>query len=347
MVSWDINGVAGWSAGIDNSDSDKFKISSNWNDLANNTRVTIQHSDGFIGIGKSNPATALDVNGTVTATSFSGSFNGSITGNSATSTLAGKASTLASGGADGSGMTFNWVGKGGTPAWLWGGDGIANMYVYTPGNLSVGYATSAGTAGTATTAGSATTAGTASSAFYASRAAEGPVNGTFTQNHTANVSKIFVGGFGTNKAYGIHCQRAANENAAALHFTKENGTKVGSIVLDTANSTNYNTTSDYRLKEDYKPIVNPLETIRSLNPINFKWIDNDSRIDGFIAHEVQEVVYNAVTGDKDEVDSDGNPVYQQMDVSKLIPLLTAALQEQQKMIDSLVKEVNDLKNVVR
>jgi hypothetical protein len=347
VVSWDINGVAGWSAGIDNSDSDKFKISSNWNDLANNTRVTIQHSDGFIGIGKSNPATALDVNGTVTATSFSGSFNGSITGNSATSTLAGKASTLASGGADGSGMTFNWVGKGGTPAWLWGGDGIANMYVYTPGNLSVGYATSAGTAGTATTAGSATTAGTASSAFYASRAAEGPVNGTFTQNHTANVSKIFVGGFGTNKAYGIHCQRAANENAAALHFTKENGTKVGSIVLDTANSTNYNTTSDYRLKEDYKPIVNPLETIRSLNPINFKWIDNDSRIDGFIAHEVQEVVYNAVTGDKDEVDSDGNPVYQQMDVSKLIPLLTAALQEQQKMIDSLVKEVNDLKNVVR
>ena len=149
VVSWDINGVAGWSAGIDNSDSDKFKISSNWNDLANNTRVTIQHSDGFIGIGKSNPATALDVNGTVTATSFSGSFNGSITGNSATSTLAGKASTLASGGADGSGMTFNWVGKGGTPAWLWGGDGIANMYVYTPGNLSVGYAASAGSASTA------------------------------------------------------------------------------------------------------------------------------------------------------------------------------------------------------
>ena len=126
-----------------------------------------------------------------------------------------------------------------------------------------------------------------------------------------------------------------------------NSDPITTLALDTANSTNYNTTSDYRLKEDYKPIVNPLETIRSLNPINFKWIDNDSRIDGFIAHEVQEVVYNAVTGDKDEVDSDGNPVYQQMDVSKLIPLLTAALQEQQKMIDSLVKEVNDLKNVVR
>jgi len=113
------------------------------------TAAIVIKSDGKVGIGKSNPATALDVNGTVTATSFSGSFDGSITGNSATSTLAGKASTLASGGANGSGMTFNWVGKGGTPAWLWGGDNISNMYVYTPGNLSVGYAASAGSASTA------------------------------------------------------------------------------------------------------------------------------------------------------------------------------------------------------
>ena len=104
-------------------------------------------STGKVGIGKNNPATALDVNGTVTATTFSGSFSGSITGNSATSTLAAKASTLASGGGNGSGMTFNWTpGTGTQPTWLWGGNDATNMYVYNPSNFSVAYATSAGVA---------------------------------------------------------------------------------------------------------------------------------------------------------------------------------------------------------
>jgi hypothetical protein len=143
IMSWNIKGVAGWSAGIDNSDSDAFKISSRSNDIATDTRITILN-DGRVGIGKSNPATALDVNGTITATTFSGSFSGSFTGNSATSTLAAKASTLASGGANGTAMTFSYSSQSGQPTWLWGtNDGISTN-TYNPSNFNVAYATSAG-----------------------------------------------------------------------------------------------------------------------------------------------------------------------------------------------------------
>jgi hypothetical protein len=242
------------------------------------------------------------------------------------SNLATKASTLSAGGGNGSAMTFNWNGQGGQPTWLWGGNDIGNMYVWNPSNFSVNYA---------------------NSAAYAERAALGPVNGSFTQNHTANVAKMWIGGFGPSQNYGIVCQKATanNTNGSALHFMNAAGTTVGSIVLDSANSTNYNTTSDYRLKTDYRPIEKPLERLLSLKPTNFKWINDGTRLDGFIAHEVQEVVSNAVNGNKDEVDNEGNPVYQQMDAAKLIPLIAAAMQEQQKIIDFLIEEVKALKNV--
>jgi hypothetical protein len=177
--------------------------------------------------------------------------------------------------------------------------------------------------------------GNATSSDYATRAGNGPADGTFYSSHTANTSKIHIGGFGISKGFGIYFQRALNENSTALHFAKENGVTVGSIVLDTANSTNYNTTSDYRLKEDFKSIVNPLDKLCNLNPINFKWVDNDIRIDGFLAHEVKSVICNAVTGEKDEVDGSGNPVYQQIDQSKLIPIMVAAIQELSRKVTEL------------
>jgi hypothetical protein len=180
-----------------------------------------------------------------------------------------------------------------------------------------------------------TTSGWTGYSAYATRADNGPSNGTFTQNHTANNNKIYVGGFGAGKGFGILCQRAANENASALHFTKENGVVVGSIVLDTANSTNYNTTSDYRLKKDFYPISSGLSKVNLLKPTNFKWIDTDARTDGFIAHEVQDVFPNAVTGEKDAIDENGNPIYQQIDQSKLIPIMVAAIQELSQKVAQL------------
>ena len=119
-----------------------------------------------------------------------------------------------------------------------------------------------------------------------------------------------------------------------LHFL-EAGVPRGSITSQGA-YTSYNTTSDYRLKENILPIEGATDRLLSLKPSQFNFIDFPDRIlDGFIAHEVQAVVPEAITGEKDAADDDGNPVYQGIDQSKLVPLLTAALQEAVAKIESL------------
>ena len=110
---------------------------------------------------------------------------------------------------------------------------------------------------------------------------------------------------------------------------------VGNIYTN-GTTTAYNTSSDYRLKEDVQPMVGASDRVLALNPVNFAWKVDGSRVDGFLAHEAQAVVPEAVTGVKDAVDEDGNPQYQGIDQSKLVPLLTAALQE-------ALTEITDLK----
>jgi len=103
--------------------------------------------------------------------------------------------------------------------------------------------------------------------------------------------------------------------------------EVGSIAVGTT-STAYNTSSDYRLKENVVPIENAVARIDSLNPVRFNFkAEPDVTVDGFIAHEVTSVVPEAISGEKDAVDEDGNPVYQGIDQAKLVPLLVAAVQE--------------------
>jgi len=82
--------------------------------------------------------------------------------------------------------------------------------------------------------------------------------------------------------------------------------------------------------------------VQALNPVNFEWIADGTRVDGFLAHEAQAVVPEAVTGTKDELDADGNPKYQGIDQSKIVPLLTAALQEALTKIDSLETRLTTL-----
>jgi hypothetical protein len=286
-------------------------------------------TSGNVGIGTSNPSTILDVNGTVTATAFSGPLTGTVTGNvtgnagtvtngvytTGTQTIGGAKTFSSAIFLSNDGFRFSSDGLQDT-GMSWSSDGVINVICngQVPGQF--------------------TTSGWTGNSSTATRASNGPQNGTFTQNHTANADKIYVGGFGTNKGFGIHCQKAANENASALHFTKENGTVVGSIVI-TSTGTNFNETSDYRLKEDLQQIVSPLDKLNNLNPVNFKWIGSNERTDGFIAHEVQSVVPNAVCGDKDAVDADGNPIYQQIDQSKLISIMVAAIQELSQKVAEL------------
>ena len=142
-------------------------------------------------------------------------------------------------------------------------------------------------------------------------------------------------------------------DGSIVEFRKD-GSTVGTITV-TASSTAYNTSSDYRLKEDWVAVADASTRVNALKPVNFAWKVDGARVDGFLAHELAEVVPEAVTGEKDAVelvdikDEDGNvtgqeerPVYQGIDQSKLVPLLTAALQEALAKIDDLTARVSAL-----
>lgn len=124
-----------------------------------------------------------------------------------------------------------------------------------------------------------------------------------------------------------------------------NGTGIGSITQNGTSNVSYNTTSDYRLKENVQPMQNALATVAALKPCTYTWKADGSAGQGFIAHELQAVVPDCVTGEKDAVDADGNPKYQGVDTSFLVATLTAALQEQQAIITQLQADVAALKGV--
>ena len=127
-------------------------------------------------------------------------------------------------------------------------------------------------------------------------------------------------------------------NGRAIGFFR-NSTVVGEITVTTS-STSYVTSSDYRLKENVVGVTGASARVQQLNPVRFNFIaDPDRTVDGFLAHEVQDVVPEAITGTRDEVDAEGNPVYQGIDQSKLVPLLTAALQEALTKIETLEARV--------
>ena len=143
--------------------------------------------------------------------------------------------------------------------------------------------------------------------------------------------------------------RRRGTDGGVFTFLKDT-TAVGSISV-TDYVTAYNTSSDYRLKEDWVPMSGASERVQALKPVNFAWKVDASRVDGFLAHELAEVIPEAVTGTKDAMrdeeyevtpavlDEDGNetspavmatrsvPDMQGIDQSKIVPLLTAALQE--------------------
>jgi hypothetical protein len=159
-----------------------------------------------------------------------------------------------------------------------------------------------------------------------------------------------------------------------FEFYNTSDVKCGEINTADGTQTNYVTSSDYRLKEDDQPMTGATERVKALRPINFAWKVNGSRVDGFLAHEAQEVVPECVTGSKDAMrdeeyevtpavkevrDEDGNvtteavaavmgtrsvPDYQGIDQSKLVPLLTAALQEAITKIEDLTTRLETLEN---
>ena len=125
------------------------------------------------------------------------------------------------------------------------------------------------------------------------------------------------------------------------------GSLVGSI-YQTHASTTFNTSSDYRLKENKEDVVDGIERLKQLKPYKFNWKSDPNevkvKVDGFYAHEVSPVVPEAITGEKDAVDEEGKIIPQQIDQSKLVPLLTSALQEAITKIETLEAKVAALES---
>lgn len=175
------------------------------------------------------------------------------------------------------------------------------------------------------------------------------------------------------------------QDYTALQFMRQvsgSQNQIGTISVTNV-SVSYNTSSDYRLKTDIQPIDSPLDKIAALKPCNFEWISTGTRVDGFLAHELGEVIPEAVTGEKDAEEDIGTatppapaegeeqtaqpllkvaegqspegwtwtktgtrPVYQGVDQSKLTPLLTAALQEAHTLLVAQAADIAELKAAV-
>ena len=157
--------------------------------------------------------------------------------------------------------------------------------------------------------------------------------------NSTNVGHTFTAtGRATHAATGqsaLVCNRldSGSVDVTCVSFYRT-GTQVGRInMTDTA--TTYLTSSDYRLKMDVTEMTGALTRVQQMRPVEYLWIAGRKPGSGFIAHELQTVFPDAVSGTKDAVDENGDPDYQSVDYSKLVPTLVAAMQEQQAIIDSL------------
>ena len=169
---------------------------------------------------------------------------------------------------------------------------------------------------------------------------------------TANIGGLTAFGHFANVnagAAGIVVGNAGGtSNTNTILFTNSNGIVGG--ISTSGSATSFNTSSDYRLKNTIAPMTGALDKVALLKPCTYKWNVDGSDGQGFIAHELQEVIAGCVTGEKDAVetytDEDGNeatrPVHQGIDTSFLVATLTAAIQEQQALITALTARITAL-----
>lgn len=135
----------------------------------------------------------------------------------------------------------------------------------------------------------------------------------------------------------------AQEKVAAFYYNTN--TERGYIGVNQYGVT-YSTSSDYRLKENVVPLSDATDRLKLLKPCRFNFIGGNPNyaVDGFLAHEAAEVVPESVNGEKDAVNENNEPIYQGIDQGKIVPLLTAALQEAIEKIEQLESRIQTLEN---
>lgn len=310
--------------GIFSAAADQIGIATNGTE-----RIRINNT-GQVGIGTTTPSVALDILGTNTTQIVSGFtadagapgfvFRKSRSATIGTNTIAQNGDSLG---------TITWQGANGTSytsaanfsAFVDGTPGASNDM---PGRLV--FSTTADGSGTPTERMRIT-------------------NGGFVFiNTTSNFSadRMCLAYDAAQNGLGIRDNNDTSGTTFAVFRNSANGI-CGSVTrVTTTNAVNYNTSSDYRLKENLQPLVNGLQRALLLNPVSFDWVDSPESSEGFIAHEVAEVFPHAVSGIKDDVDEQGQPKYQGVDYGKLTPILAAAIKELNAKIQALEARVAEL-----
>ena len=161
-------------------------------------------------------------------------------------------------------------------------------------------------------------------------------------NYAAGVSQ-----FSANGSAALNLNRGSDDGQT-MSF-RRSGTQVGNIVVTTS-TTSYNTSSDYRLKDNVAPMTGALDKVQQLKPVTYTWKIDGKSSQGFIAHELQAVIPEAVSGEKDAVDTytdeDGNEQTrikpQGIDTSFLVATLTAAIQELNEKVEAQAVRIAEL-----
>ena len=144
-------------------------------------------------------------------------------------------------------------------------------------------------------------------------------------------------------ASGENLKSSATSTSAWGHYGLYNGNGRVGLISTNGTATTYATSSDYRLKKNIVSMTGALATVAQLKPCTYTWKVDGSSSQGFIAHELQAIVPECVTGEKDAVDAEGNPVYQGVDTSFLVATLTSAIQELSAQVTTLQTQVTALK----
>ena len=169
------------------------------------------------------------------------------------------------------------------------------------------------------------------------------MTGAGTSSQVANKASVYAmnvyhAGDNSNR-YGIAIRTGSNDGGGtnySIGFQRGAGNAVGSIT-HSGGSTSFNTSSDYRLKENVDYTFDATTRLKQLKPARFNFIGFSNTVDGFLAHEVSSVIPEAVVGAKDAVDADDNIEPQAIDQSKLVPLLVKTIQELEARITALEK----------